>query len=189
MMNSKQWKKIGLGLLVLVVWGTIAYRVVSELTANDVPDEIPVQRRTIQTGLEVERKEFAIYADYADPFLKQQKEQPRNEQVRERNQPTGGYQYRRRDEYQRPANNRKNEVSVPEMRYLGLIKQADGKRELGMLQIEQSKALVKAGDSLMKVNILALYPDSLLISIGNKKKAIPISTAVETKESVPNINR
>lgn len=188
-MNSKQWKKIGLGVLVLVVWGTIAYRVVSELSANDVPDEVPVQRRSIQTGLEVEQQEFAIYADYPDPFLKQQKEQPRKEQARERYQRTGGHQYRRRDEYQSPVNNRADEVSVPEMRYLGLIKQADGKKELGMLQIEQSKALVKAGDSLMRVNILALYPDSLLISIEDKEETIPISTAKEKRESTPNINR
>lgn len=156
-MSKPKGKNIILGILVIFVWGLIAYKVLSYFNGNSniqLPDANPIK----SAGIKVKKETFKINASYSDPFLKE---------VKVKNSNSRGIQgYNDYQDYQ-PA---KVQVSWPEIVYSGIIETTDKNNRIGLLKIKGSNFLVKNQDSVMNIRVLWVYKDSINLRYSNEVK-------------------
>lgn len=171
MERRKKRKNLILGLVVAIVWGSVIFRFVSELgDSSDVT--LPPAQMVKNTGLEVKRKNYRLYADYPDPFLK---DEPINVENTPEKLVFPDVQYRRRNQ-QLPAFARQQpQVAWPHIVFCGLVAQSDKSKILGMIQVDKIKRLVQEGDSLQQLKIIGLTPDSLVVRFRSIRKSFGTS--------------
>jgi hypothetical protein len=156
-MAKTKGKNIILGILVIFVWGLIAYKVLSYFKDGsniELPNSNPIK----SAGIKVKKEKFRIDASYSDPFLKE---------VKVKSSSTRGNQgYNDYQGYQ-PT---KVQVNWPEIVYGGIIETTDKNSRIGLLKIKNSNFLVKTQDSVMNVRVLYVYKDSINLRYSNEVK-------------------
>jgi hypothetical protein len=153
MMKSRKTVYLLLG-LVLAIWGTIVYRVLSKIS----PDAKPASSEPFFAGDKAALQDtFALLADYPDPFLGQgapPDAAPAAEPVLKAPPPP------------EPVKT----VAWPVVRYTGIIKNMKKDRQFIVLQVNGKDHLVTAGQQVGGVQVEQIFKDSVLLSFEGEKK-------------------
>jgi hypothetical protein len=157
-MASNKSKNIILGIIVIAVWGAIAFKIISYFNKSSVVD-LPTTNVFKTAGIKVKKERFNLDASYGDPFLKEIKEKviPSNQT----SQHSGN-----RVEFQ-PL---KPNTVWPEIKYSGIVETSNKEKRIGLLKVDKRDYLVSNGDSIPKVKIIAIYKDSLRLKFSNEEK-------------------
>lgn len=155
-MAGNKSKNIVLGLIVIIVWGAIAFKVVSYFSKSSIV-ELPTTNVFRTAGIKVKREKFTLDASYRDPFLNEVKEKiVKPDQSRDFD-----FQI-------------KPQVRWPEIKYNGVIEATNKTKKVGLLQINKKVFLINDGDSVSKITVLSMYKDSLRLMFSNEVKVFPL---------------
>lgn len=161
-MAKAKGKNIILGILVLIVWGLIAVKILSYFKNGDSV-EITEINPIKSAGIKISQDRFTIDASYSDPFLKSIKlSENKNRSV----QPYNDYQ----ENYQPTT----IQVNWPEISYGGIVESSDKSRKVGLLKIDKSDFLIKEQDSIKNIKVLNIYKDSILLRNSSMVKSFSI---------------
>ena len=157
-MAKTKGKNVLLGVLVVFVWGLIAYRILSYFKKVESID-LPQATSLKSAGIKVANDRFKIDASYADPFLKEIKMKTSN------NRSIQSF-----NEY--PENYQETLIQVrwPEVSYGGIVESSDKSHKVGLLKIGTSNFLIRQQDSVMGVRVLNIYKDSIHLRYSNSIK-------------------
>jgi hypothetical protein len=156
-MAGSKSKNIILGVVVVAVWGAIAYKIVSYFNKSNVV-EIPSTNVFKTAGIKVKKDKFTVDASYRDPFLNEIKEK------KVKPDPNSF------DALQRA----KQQVKWPEIKYNGIIETSSKDKKVGLMQIDKKVYLINEGDSTAKITVIRMYKDSLRLKFSNEVKVYPL---------------
>jgi sulfite reductase beta subunit-like hemoprotein len=156
-MSSSKNKNIVLGVIVIAVWGLIAFKILSYLKSTSIV-ELPITNVFKTAGIKVKREKFTIDASYRDPFLNEIEEK-------------AAKQFKNRElDFQRS----KPQIKWPEIKYNGIIETSSKDKKVGLLQVNKRVYLVNIGDSAARMTVIAMYKDSLRLKYSNEVKVYPL---------------
>lgn len=149
--------------LVLMIWGVIFYKIYVHISDDEVLlKEKPTERKMEPAKT---RDTFVVKANYRDPFLSGQKRQilavSGIENGGNGGQVTGGFT-RHKDP--------KPEIVIPDLKYFGMIVNANKKQKIGLFRLNNKDAIVKEGELFESFKISKLYNDSVKTTFGKIKK-------------------
>lgn len=143
-----------LGLLVLIVWGIIIYRIFNTIAGGDEDDFIPVQSLKEKQDL----KDFSVAADttrlllnYQDPFrlakqpdtaVKRIQQIAVTKSVRAIPKPAFSWSF---------------------IKYLGYTRSVDSKKLLAVMTINGQSAILQEGETAGEVTLVKNYQDSVKV--------------------------
>jgi len=155
---NKRHKEIVLGLLVVVVWGGIGYKVISFL-GEDSPNEVLTQFFAYEkSGISVSKNMFSIDANYADPFLKSMEV----ESLEPYTEPS--------PEFQPAEYSSFSVIKWPEIGFSGIIQTSDKTKKFGMVKVFGNDYFIKEQDTIMGIRVLAIYRDSIKLEYSDSIK-------------------
>lgn len=157
MANSKG-KNIILGVVVIAVWGAIAFKIISYFNKSNIV-ELPASNVFKTAGIKVKKDKFKIDASYRDPFLIEVKEKISKPDINSRD-----------FEFQ----NAKPQVRWPEIKYSGVIETSNKIKKVGLLQVNKRDFLVSEGDTTSKLTVIKIFKDSLRLKYSNEEKVFQI---------------
>jgi len=146
--------------VVLLVWGIIFYRIFINRDKPKAPAFSPVNTMIEDTS-DKDKKGYELFANYADPFLK-------NSYIRpvEKEAPVNVFQAPRRRTVDRQTPNRRRQVirqvKWPEVRYSGAISDSS-EQIIGLMEIDKKKTLVDKGSNVKDIFVLDLFNDSIIL--------------------------
>ncbi|MHC1705777.1 MAG: hypothetical protein AB9846_17885 [Tenuifilaceae bacterium] len=156
-MGSKN-KNIILGVVVIAIWGLIAFKIVSYFNSTSKV-ELPATNVFKTAGIKVKREKYTIDATYRDPFLNEVKEK-----IVKSDQNLRDVSF----QVSKPP------VKWPDIKYNGIIESTNKSKRVGLLQINKKVFLVNEGDSTARVIVIAMYKDSLRLKYDKEVKVFPI---------------
>jgi hypothetical protein len=154
-------KTIWLVIILVTIWGTIAFKIFKGLRGDEVPQRrIPSQKVAEATPSE---ENYPLALNYADPFLKGSAK-PRVE---------SGARKRPPQKIIAPlASQPYVLVDWSKVEYLGCMYNASRKSMIASMRIDGIDYVGKQGEVINEFLLEKIYSDSLLISLGSQKKYI-----------------
>jgi hypothetical protein len=162
-MKNKSVKNILIG-LTIVIWGTIAYKLSDYFSDDEVEPVAEIETQMVSEKSNVSDT-FKIMANYRDPFLGKSNFNYNPEQSNNSSAKT----IIKKPE-QPPVIIKA--LSWPNMNYQGLIMNQKSKIKTGILKINGRDNLIKQGDIISDIEIVALSSDSVLVKLNNEVKSI-----------------
>ena len=156
-MSSSKIKNIVLSVIVIAVWGVIAFKIVSYFKNSSVV-ELPTPNVFKTAGIKVKRDKFTLDASYRDPFLNEMKEK------------TLKPDQNRDFDFQKS----KPQIKWPEIKFNGIIETSSKIKKVGLLQVDKRAYLINEGDSVVKISVVKIYKDSLRLKYSNEVKVYPL---------------
>lgn len=137
-----------------IVWGLIIYRIMNGLnTENDNPRQYAT---TAVMDNQLFSDTFSIHPSYRDPFLgKVMVKKSETHEIKKDVTPAVV-----------------QTVQWPSIVYGGTIKNAKLNREMTMIQINGQDYMMKTGETINGIKLLATFKDSIEVSFSNGKKFI-----------------
>lgn len=157
-MSNSRNKNIILGIIVIAVWGAIAFKIVSYFNKSSVV-ELPTTNVFKTAGIKVKKEKFKIEASYRDPFLNEVKERITKPDINSRDFDL---------QYSKP------QVRWPEVKYNGLIETSNKTKKIGLIQVNKRDFLISEGDSAAKLTVIKIYKDSLRLKYSSEEKVFQI---------------
>ncbi len=141
--------------IVLIIWGTIAYRIFSSLSSDTGP-EVKVNLQYFKPKPIAARDTFSISGDYRDPFL--------------------GTIYGNKEKITTTKKPPKVQESVPDrdIRYTGLITDASTKQKIFFVGINGQQHLMGTGDKIDGVTLLSGTLETITVKDGAKSRTITL---------------
>jgi len=152
-------KNIILGIVVVAVWGVIAFKILSYFSKSSIV-ELPTSNAFKTAGIKLKKEKFKLDASYTDPFLKDIKEMVIQQTLSPMN--VGN-----RVEFQ-PL---KSNVLWPEVKFCGIVETSTKEKKIGLLQVDKRNFLISEGDSIVSVKVIKIYKDSLRLKFSNEEKS------------------
>jgi hypothetical protein len=147
----------GLLILVLLIWGIIAYRIVSALK-KDKPAVMPANKAHALIKSDTETKDFEIVANYRDPFLGQLVKKETGKVI----------------STVKPAP-KKIPVSTlvwPQIKFGGIIRNQQSKQPLALVTINGKEKIMKEKETVFEITLSKIYRDSAEFDYQKEKKII-----------------
>ena len=149
--------------LVILIWGIIFYRIFKGTSGSQYKVQTPKVEST--RGKLTSDDSFSIYANYADPFLKNIREKKKLQKSKKSTQQNN----------KRNISSRRRRRTItrwPQIRYKGIVRNQEKTKHVFLVEIKKSSFLVHPGDTLKNVIIENCYEDSIVVSYEGKKKTI-----------------
>lgn len=148
-------KNIVLGVVVVAVWGVIAFKIISYLNKSNVV-ELPTSNAFKTAGIKVKREKFKLDEPYRDPFLNEIKEKIAKPEQNS---------YRDID-----FQIAKPQVKWPDIKFNGVIEATNKTKKVGLLQVNKKVFIVNDGDSADLISVVKMYKDSIRLKLSNEVK-------------------
>lgn len=166
MMKSKKSTYL-LIILVLGVWGAVAYKIFSHIRKGDDTEQVYNFNNSKVDEVFATDTQIVLSLNYPDPFLKGSRHNAGGDMrtvstkvnIRERIDPLYGQ-------------NTQSQVVWPEIIYSGIVRNKKTNEALGLVQITNSSQLMRPGQDFGGVRLLELYSDSIRLNFQNQKKTI-----------------
>ncbi len=153
--------------LVLLVWGTIIYKIVK--VANNDDDSSKMYKSTFMEneGNELLSDTFSIHPNYRDPFISKRTKGATSPE----------------NSIHSPATPNSNEINKsialpsssgrwPAIVYSGLIKNQKSNKQLALIQIDGKANIMKTGDIMEQIELTKIFRDSIEVKFYKEKKII-----------------
>ena len=138
-------------LLVIVVWGLIAYRIYSTLKGgNSIPNKSDFTGDLVRDSAEVS---FKLIANYRDPFL-------------------GKYVGEKISHPKAVQSLPPAPILWPEIRFKGVIKNQQSNKLLVLVTINGKERIMKADQMTDLVTVMKIYRDSIIVAYKNENRVI-----------------
>jgi hypothetical protein len=157
---------------VAVIWGTVAYRIISHIRK---PDQVGAGYFTnTDPNKNYFEKDTVILLklDYPDPFLKYNHAQSFSGYSAKRSASNASIGQRINPNINQPV----EIINWPEIKFNGIILNNKTSEKLGLLEMRNESFLVKKGDERFEVRINEIYPDSIKLIFKNQAR-----TFIKTK--------
>jgi len=146
---------------VALIWSTIGYKIINSIASSNTNAPF-IEVNTTPKDTSVIPDTFSIMANYPDPFLWQGNDTTKSNGLIENAE---------------PANNNKNynenpepqPVVIPPVKYLGFIKNKNGKNKLAIITVRGQEITVKEKDIIDDITILRIDKSSLSIKFHGSK--------------------
>jgi hypothetical protein len=138
---------------VLLIWGTIAYRIFGSFGAEPLEVEVGPPKGFVPQPMGT-RDTFGIYADYRDPFL--------------------GTVKTKKKEQRAPSPVKKELPPQLDIRYTGSISGADVGQRIFFVAISGQQHLMSVKDKVGEVTLLKGSSGEITVQIGKTARAIPL---------------
>ena len=160
-----------LGLVVVVVWGVIIYRIVSTAAGNDDPAPIasPSIKKEPYNDFAVQKDTARLLLNYRDPFgLTKQKD-------------TAHYSVKKNIAIN--VNSATSTLMKPAfnwgfLQYSGYVRNPGSKKIITLISINGKNEILAEGETKNQVKLIKNMGDSIKISFNGKTKFIPIKPAL-----------
>ena len=161
-------KKLGLGEpAVLLVWGLVAYRIISSLN-NDEPAYNNVFSNVVPMEEDVQPESFSLRLDYRDPFLTGRPRKRAQRSVIDTDIATPVAQPVT-PAVQQPEPDPEPVMDWSPLAYVGLIQRSgssNNQAPVALVSINGSSRMVKTGDEIDGYAFTAVTKDSLMVTYG-----------------------
>lgn len=147
----------GLILMVLIIWGTIFYKVFTRISGQKTASH-SVSQVVVRNQSDAHEERLALLLNYPDPFLKGRGTEPSTA--------IPGME---------PVDQAPQVVNWPLVEYHGSLYNKIKKEETGLLRIEGSDFLVKKGAVFAGIKIRTIAKDSIFLDFQNNTRWIPIT--------------
>ena len=150
---------IFLFVIVLAVWGIIAFKIYDYIKGGDVAIQSAGRKNYTVEKREVLLDSFALLPDYRDPFLEDQilvKSKPAVKVI---------------SDYKPAKGNMVKMVEWPKINYNGLVFNEDTKTKTGMVKIGGKSKTVIEGDTFKSLSVVSVTRDSIVLKMGKIKKS------------------
>jgi hypothetical protein len=138
---------------VLLIWGTIAYRIFGSFGAGPMEAEVGPPKEFVPQPMGT-KDTFGIYADYRDPFL--------------------GTVKTKKKEKSAPAPVKKEIPPQLDIRYTGSIAGVDAGQRIFFVAISGQQHLMSLKDKVGEVTLLKGNAGEITVQIGKTARAIPL---------------
>jgi len=151
---------------VILIWGLIIFKILNGVASIPVEKRSGMNLNHLKDSVKIEKDTFFIYANYRDPFLIENVPH-KNSQVT--NDPEKNNEYR---QPRRRTRKTSNANKWPKIIYKGIISNNHNNDKVILLEIDQSKHLVRKGDTVKEIRINDFTSDSVFISYQEKERTI-----------------
>jgi hypothetical protein len=151
--------------IVLMVWGTIIYRIFNTVNQKNtnVTNTIAIANTDFSNDLDT----FSINPFYNDPFL-------RKKQIAEtiHTQTAFAKPIKVEELVKKNDSDTDNNKQWPSIIYHGRVKNIESQQQFAIIQINGQSVFMKTGDSESDLKLLKITDDSVEVSFKNNKKII-----------------
>lgn len=142
----------------LLIWGFFAYRFYTAFNQSDVPT-LKSHNIVLNTGSEKDSVQYTLKLNYLDPFLKHSAKQVAHNKIPD--VPST---------LQKPVNAVKSPTAppkaLPEIKYMGLIKNTSSGASTALVSVNGSSKLVKQQEVVEGICFKTFTRDSLVVKYG-----------------------
>jgi hypothetical protein len=155
--------------LVVCIWGIIGIRIYKHIHDSDNDEYNAISAINNSTYIPDSSKNVELKLNYKDPFLKRNVVVARSTSTPQINKNRTSANIRNRvSRPNQPVH--KKMKSWPDIQYSGLILNDKTNEELGLVQIGSQSFLIRNGDIREKIEILAIFADSVIVRYEDDQK-------------------
>lgn len=150
--------------LVVLIWGIIVYRIFTSINP-DSPNVTGRQSSLVTDTLQKNVPDtFTIVANYRDPFLGALPVAPSKP----------GFSVTKPVAKAPEPPKETIPVLWPSLSYSGMVRNKDSKKQMALIQINNSMHSMQINETVAGVQLLGIYPDSIIVVFNKQKKTIKI---------------
>jgi hypothetical protein len=143
--------------VVILVWGFVGYQLFSSFFTS--PNYVQEEFKLEVNVAEIEKEVFLIVANYRDPFLGKKAK----------------YNIKKTSKVS-PKNTKTSPVKItknwPAITYLGMIKNNNSERRVGIVKVNGKEYLVKENEIIEKITVLSMTKSEVVMQFQKEKKTI-----------------
>lgn len=154
--------------LVLVLWGTIVYRIFHTVNNNNSTTLMDKDSSVSTIQGQIVPDTFSIHPDYNDPFQRQKAKNPNSSKIHIQ----AVTNHSQEQQNTKQAINQIVALTWPNIIYNGLVKNQKSNKQLAILQVNGQSNIMQVGDIIADVKLVKITTDSVELVFQNTKKAI-----------------
>ncbi len=159
-------------ILTVVVWGAIIYRIIDHIHgSNDVPRSSLLIPDTEPLFSEIDTA-YTLKLNYKDPFLKGGNSYTRTATGTKKEPVRQSNNIRRRIYQSNQPKVETKKTDWPDIQFSGIILNEKTNEKLGLVQVKTESFLFRVNETRNEIQLLELYPDSVIVKFQNEVKTI-----------------
>ena len=156
-MMKKKSKTYILLVVVLGIWGAIAYQFFAKFNTDDSPMVATNSNVNFTPKQTIEKDTFSIHTEHRDPFLGKP------------------YQQKKTTKVKRTSVSKKDPIVLPPITYKGVISKQQSAQNIYIIEVSGTQQLFKVGKTIQEVKLLKGNKKSITISFKGQRKTISVS--------------